>query len=199
MLIANMPTTKIPTSLMVTIWSLRSVPISMLVLMFVFNSGSIQSPHPNLQFWLDAIAILGVVGIVTYWSRLQRFQWNTSLIIYLYIFSIFIFRNPYSILNVVSHEKVTAIDWQSILNSFWVGVGIFILGAIVELMIFQLYQFNSWAWWLSLGISILYVASIIFFFSGTLGIWSLLDPDTKKAFKSHQLNQHRATEKLKSR
>ncbi len=189
MLIANMPTTKIPTSLMVTIWSLRSVPISMLVLMFIFNSGSIQFPHPNLQFWLDTIAILGIVAIVIYWSRLQRFQWNTSLIIYLYIFSIFIFRNPYSILNVVSHEKVVGIDWQSILHSFWVGVGIFMLGAIVELIIFRLCQFNNWAWWLSLGISILYVASIIFFFSGTLGIWSLLDPDTKKAFKSHQLNR----------
>ena len=61
MLLTNMAT---PTSLMVTIWSLRSVPISLLVLMFVFNSGSVSAPHANLHFWFDAIAILGIVGII---------------------------------------------------------------------------------------------------------------------------------------
>jgi hypothetical protein len=35
-----------------------------------------------------------------------------------------------------------------------------------------------------MSVSILYVASIVFFFSGTLGIWSLLDPDTKQSFRN---------------
>jgi hypothetical protein len=172
-----------PTSLMVAIWSLRSVPISMLILMFVFNSGSVQAPHPTWHFWFDAIAILGIVGIIAYWNKLKRLHWNASFVIYLYIFLILILRNPYGILMALPHAKATAFDAQSILNSLWVGVGIFGIGMLLEAVILQLRQFKIWAWWLALSISILYVASIIFFFSGTLGIWSLLDSETKQIFK----------------
>jgi hypothetical protein len=62
-------------------------------------------------------------------------------------------------------------------------VGIFGVGMLIEVLIFHLRQVKVWAWWLALIISIAYVASIVFFFSGTLGIWSLLDSDTKRAFK----------------
>jgi hypothetical protein len=171
-----------PISLTISIWSLRSVPISLLVLMFVFNSGSIPSPHPTLHFWFDATAILGIVGILAYWHRLQRWHWNVSFAIYLYIFLILILRNPYEILT-GSLGKFSTIDTQSILSSLGVGMGIFVVGMLVEILIFHLRQFKMWAWWLALGISISYVSSIIFFFSGTLGIWSLLDSDTKRTFK----------------
>ena len=180
MLLTNMVT---PTSLLVAIWSLRSVPITMLILMFVFNSGSIQSPHPNLQFWSDTIAIAGIIGIITYWNKLKRLHWNVGFTIYLYIFLVLILRNPYGILTPIPPEKLVDGSPQSILNSLWVGIGIFGMGMILEILIFQLRQFKKWAWWLGLSISILYVASIVFFFSGTLGIWSLLDSDTKQAFK----------------
>ena len=180
MLLTNMAT---PTSLMVTIWSLRSVPISLLVLMFVFNSGSISAPQANLHFWFEAIAISGIVGIITYWNRLQRFHWNVSLVIYLYIFLILILRNPYGILTTVTLGKLSTANSHSILSSLWVGVGIFGVGMLIEVLIFHLRQVKVWAWWLALIISIVYVASIVFFFSGTLGIWSLLDSDTKRVFK----------------
>ena len=75
------------------------------------------------------------------------------------------------------------VDWQSIFNSMWVGVGIFTIGMLLEVLIFHLRQFKTWTWWVALAISILYVCSIVFFFSGTLGIWSLLDIDTKQIFK----------------
>jgi hypothetical protein len=172
-----------PTSLMVAVWSLRSVPISMLVLMFVFNSGSIPSPQANLHFWFDALAIVGIIGILAYWHRLQRLHWNVGLTIYLYIFLVLILRNPYGILTATFSGKLGSVDWQSMLNSLWVGVGIFGVGMLLEVLIFQLRQFKMWAWWLALAISISYVSSIIFFFSGTLGIWSLLDPDTKRTFR----------------
>jgi hypothetical protein len=171
-----------PTSLMVTIWSLRSVPISMLILMFVFNSGSIQYPKLNLHFWLDAIALIGIVGIIACWHRLRRLHWNASFTIYLYIFLILILRNPYEIIT-TAPEKLTTIHWHSIVNTAWVGLGIFAIGMCLEVLIFHLRQYKVWAWWLALSVSILYVTSIVFFFSGTLGIWSLLDPDTKYAFK----------------
>ena len=175
-----------PTSLMVTIWSLRSVPISMLILMFVFNSGSLNSPRPTLHFWFDAIAIAGVVGIIGYWNWLKRLRWNVSFVIYLYIFLILILRNPYEILTAAPQGILVKTDWQPILNSLWVGVWIFGMGMLLEVLIVHLRQFKTWAWWLALSISILYVSSIIFFFSGTLGIWSLLDSETKQAFK-HRL------------
>ena len=173
----------VPTSLMVTIWSLRSVPISMLILMFVFNSGSIHAPHPNLHFWFDVLAIGGIVGIITYWNKLKRLHWNVSFTIYLYIFLVLILRNPYNILTAIPDRALAMVDWQSLLNSLWVGVGIFTIGMLLEVLIFHLRQFKSWTWWVALSISILYVCSIVFFFSGTLGIWSLLDIDTKQIFK----------------
>ena len=180
MLLTNIP---IPTALMVTIWSLRSVPISMLILMFVFNSGSIHAPLPNLHFWFDTIAVVGIIGIIAYWNKLKRLHWNISFTIYLYIFLVLILRNPYGILAAVLPEKLTTIDYPSILNSMWVGLGIFGIGMLLEVLIFQLRQFKTWAWWMALSVSILYVCSIVFFFSGTLGIWSLLDADTKRSFK----------------
>ena len=183
MLLPNMTT---PISLVVTIWSLRSVPISMLILMFVFNSGSLHIPNPNLNFWLDAFSMMGIVGIITYWNSLKKLHWNVGLIIYLYIFLILVLRNPYGVLNAIPEDRLAIANWQSILNSLWVGVGIFGIGILLEVLIFHLRQFKTWSWWLALSVSILYVASIVFFFSGTLGIWSLLDSDTKKAFK-HRL------------
>ncbi len=173
----------IPTSLIITIWSLRSVPICMLTLMFVFNSGSINVPRTNLHFWFDTIAILGIVGIITYWNWLKRLRWNVSFTIYLYIFIILILRNPYEILTASSTDSLGTIDWQSIFNSLWVGGWIFAIGMLLEIPIASLRQCKSWAWWTALAISICYVASIVFFFSGTLGIWSLLDSDTKSYFK----------------
>lgn len=175
-------TTPIPTSLMITIWSLRSVPISLLILMFVFNSGSIHKPLTNSHFWFDAIAILGIVGIIAYWNWLKRLRWNVSFTIYLYIFSILVLRDPYGILTTVPQEQ-SVTDWQSILNTVSVGGGIFGMGMLLEVVITRLHQSKVWAWWTALIISMLYVASAIFFFSGTLGIWSLLDSDTKQHFK----------------
>ena len=185
MLITNMAT---PTSLLIAIWSLRSVPITMLILMFVFNSGSIQAPHPNLQFWSDTIAIAGIIGIITYWNKLKRLHWNVGFTIYLYIFLVLILRNPYGILADIPPEKLVDASPQSVLNSMWVGIGIFGMGMVLEVVIFHLRQLKTWAWWLALSISILYVSSIVFFFSGTLGIWSLLDSDTKQAFKQRLRN-----------
>jgi hypothetical protein len=187
MLITQMTPT-IPTSVTVTIWSLRSVPISMLMLMFVFNSGSVAVPNPNLHFWFDAIAIAGIIGIITYWSRLQQSRWNTSIIIYLYISLILILRNPYGILNAIGDGNLAIANWQPMASSWWVGIGILAMAAILELLIFHLRQLKAWTWWAAFAISMLYVCSIIFFFSGTLGIWSLLDTDTKKAFKPRRIS-----------
>ncbi len=159
------------------------MPITMLILMFVFNSGSIQSPNPNLHFWIDAIAITGIIAIITYWNKLKRLHWNGSFTIYLYIFLVLILRNPYGILAPIVSDKLVDVSNQSILSSMWVGLSIFGVGMLLEVVIFHLRQFKKWAWWVALSISILYVSSIVFFFSGTLGIWSLLDPDTKQAFK----------------
>lgn len=175
----------IPTSLMVSIWSLRSVPISMLILMFAFNSGSTKILDPDLHFWFDAVAIVGIVGIIACWHKLKRLHWNVSFTIYLYILIVLILRNPYGILTSISEGAVSTLNWQYFLHSMWVGMGIFSIGMLLEVLIFHLRQFKTWAWWLALAISIVYGASIIFFFSGTLGIWSLLDPDTKQAFRHY--------------
>jgi hypothetical protein len=180
MLLANMTT---PISLIVATWSLRSVPISLLALMFVFNSGSVQSPQTTIHFWFDAIAVLGIVSIISYWNYLKQLHWHGGLTVYLYIFLILLLRNPFGIITGTPQPGFENIDSHSMLNSLMVGVGILAIGMSIELLICQLRQAKIWAWWVALAISISYVASIVFFFSGTLGIWSLLDSDTKQALK----------------
>jgi hypothetical protein len=173
---------KLPTSLIVTIWSLRSVPIALSVLMFIFNSGSIRAPQATVHFWFDTLAIAGIVGILAAWHHRQRLSWNAGFVIYLYIFLVLILRNPFNILS-GSIGQLGGIDWRSFWTSLAVGGGVLLLGTCLEIVIFYLRQFKMWAWWLALIVSIGYVATILFFFSGTLGIWSLLDPDTKKSFR----------------
>jgi hypothetical protein len=155
----------------------------------LFNSGSVAVPNPNLHFWLDAIAIAGIIAIITYWSRLQQSRWHTSIIIYLYISIVLLLRNPYGILNAIGDGQLVITNWQSMASSWWVGVGILAMATVLELLILHLRQLKAWTWWISFAISILYVCSIIFFCSGTLGIWSLLDTDTKKAFKRRLVAQ----------
>ena len=158
-------------------------PISMLVLMFVFNSGSIRVPEAGLHFWFDAIAIAGIIGILAYWNRLQRLHWGAGLVMYSYILLALVFRDPYGILTTTTESGLTTIKLASAMSSLSVGLGIFAIGILLEILIYHLRQYKIWAWRTALGISILYVSSIVFFFSGTLGIWSLLDSDTKQAFK----------------
>jgi hypothetical protein len=154
--------------------------------MFVFNSGSIRSPYPNLHFWFDAIAVLGIIGIVGYWDRIKGLRWNAGAVIYLYICLAFLLRDPHRILTASLQGQLSTIDRHSVWNSLWVGLGILAIGLLLELLIVYIRRLQTWAWWVALLISILYVSSIIFFFSGTLGIWSLLDADTKRVFKRHQ-------------
>lgn len=176
---------KTPVSVMVAIWSLRSVPISLLILMFVFNSGSTRVPVANSQFWFDTIAMMGIVCILAYWNHLKQLHWNASFVIYLYIFLVLVLRNPYGILTAaIPNGTLATIDWYSLLHSLRFGAGILAVGMCLEILIFHLRQSKLWSWWVALAISILYVASIVFFFSGTLGIWSLLDPDTKQSVRN---------------
>jgi hypothetical protein len=98
---------------------------------------------------------------------------------------VLILRNPFGILTTISEGEITAMNWQNFLHSLWVGVGVFCIGMLLEVLIYHLRQLKTWAWWLALAVSISYVCSIVFFFSGTLGIWSLLDPDTKQAFRRY--------------
>jgi hypothetical protein len=151
--------------------------------MFVFNSGSLTAPHPNGHFWFDAIAVMGIIGILSYFNNRKRLCWNVGLTIYAYIFPILLLRNPYGILTAAAQGQLPADVWQSIFNSLFVGLGIFGIGVLLEVLIFQLHQSKIWAWWLAVLVSIFYVASIVFFFSGTLGIWSLLNSDTKRSFR----------------
>lgn len=173
----------VPTSLTVAIWSLRSVPISLLALMFVFNSGSIRYPYPNVQFWFDTIAVLGIIAILGYWHRFKGLRWNAGLVAYLYICLTLLLRDPYGILSFSLEGQVYNINYHSFVHSAGVALGIIAIGLLLELLIYHLRRFHVFAWWIALIISMLCVASIFFFFSGTLGIWSLLDPDTKRVFK----------------
>jgi hypothetical protein len=73
-----------------------------------------------------------------------------------------------------------------------VGLGILTIGLLSELLIVYIKRLHTWAWWMAFGLSMLYVSSIFFFFPGTLGIWTLLDPDTKQAFRKFRVQKFQA-------
>jgi hypothetical protein len=172
-----------PLSAIVAIWSLRLVPIAMWALMFVFNSGSIKTPQLDPQFWHDAIAIGTMIAIIWAWNYNQKVKVQIGFIAYLLAFFSLILRNPYGVMT-THHEGFAPLNVDAaIFHSFWFGLVVLALGIATEALIYYFRKSQRWAWWLAFGISILYVASILFFFQGSLGIWSLLNVDTKKAFK----------------
>jgi hypothetical protein len=182
----------LPMSVNVAIWSLRSVPVTLLGLMFVFNSGSLRIPYVDLYFWIDAIAVLGIVAIVGYWDRLKGLRWNAGSIVYLYIGLSLILRNPYGVLTSCLQGQMSNINQSSLWHSLWVGLGILTIGLVLEIAIVYIKRLQNWAWWVAFAVSIFYVSTIVFFFSGTLGIWALLDPETKQAFRKGKMHNLQA-------
>jgi hypothetical protein len=110
---------KIPPTLTVAIWSLRSVPIIMaLVLLLNIWQGNITAAH-----WSDLPRLLGVTGTFV------------------------------------------------------------IFGLLMEALAKALQNLKRWALRVAIGLSLLYVASIIFFLPGALSLWCLNYYETLAAFK----------------
>ncbi len=110
---------KIPPTLIVAIWSLRSVPIIMaLGLLFNIWQGNITAAA-----WSDLPSVLGVTSTVV------------------------------------------------------------IFGLLMEALVRELQRLKKWALRVAIGLSLFYVASIIFFLPGALSLWCLNYYETLAAFK----------------
>jgi hypothetical protein len=163
------------------------MPIGLWALMFLFNSGSDRVPNFNIHFWIEAIAIAAIIGMIYYPSRWQKAGLKVSFAIYLYALVALFIRNPYGILGRY-YETISSTGARSLSldhSSIWIGLSIIAIGMAIELLVYYFQQYRVWAWWLAMGVSIFYVSTVMFFFPGALGIYALLDPDTKKMFRKY--------------
>jgi hypothetical protein len=171
-----------PFHAIIAIWSLRLVPMAIWLLMFLFDSGSSKTPILDSRFWYDTIAICGIVTIISLWNYCQQIKIRISIAVYLSVFLCLILRDPYGVITKHLRADISIDIDRSLSHSLWFGFWMLLLGIATEVLVHYLRKYRPWAWWLSFALSLFYVATVLFFFQGCLGIWSLLKNDTKRAF-----------------
>jgi hypothetical protein len=176
---------KIPPTLTVAIWSLRSVPIIMALITLSFTGETALDFSSNPQFWLNLIAFVGIITAITYLHDLGRVSWPISQVIYVYVFVILILHDTYGVIASVLQGNFKPAHWADMLQVLWVISSIVIAGLLIEALIQELQKLRRWALRVAIGLSLVYVASIVFFLPGALGLWCLVNWETRAAFKQN--------------
>ncbi len=57
-----------------------------------------------------------------------------------------------------------------------------IFGLLLEILVKELQQLKKWALRIAISLSLLYIATIVFFLPGTLSLWCLNNRETLAAF-----------------
>lgn len=127
----------------------------------------------NPQFWLNLIAIASLIAAISYLNHLKRLSWPVSQVVYVYVFVVLILHNIYG-----------AIAGKAgILHLLWAISATAIGGLLIEALVEELQRLQRWALRLALGLSLFYVATIVFFLPGALSLWCLNYWETQDAFK----------------
>lgn len=79
--------------------------------------------------------------------------------------------------------NITAANWSDLPGVIGVTGTFVIFGLLLEALVHGLYKLKRWALRVAIGLSLLYVASIIFFLPGALSLWCLNYYETLAAFK----------------
>ena len=80
--------------------------------------------------------------------------------------------------------NITAANWSDLLRLMAATGTFVILGLLTEALVTGLQRLKRWALRGAIGLSLLYVASIIFFLPGALSLWCLNYYETLAAFQS---------------
>jgi DMSO/TMAO reductase YedYZ heme-binding membrane subunit len=79
--------------------------------------------------------------------------------------------------------NITAANWPDLPRSMGVTAAVVIFAMLIEALVKELQGLKRWALRVAIGLSLLYVASIIFFLPGALSLWCLNYYETLAAFK----------------
>jgi hypothetical protein len=176
---------KLPPNLIVAIWTLRSVPITMALLTMLSTAQS----NNNALLWINAIGLAGIIAAIFYLDHMQRLSWPVGQAIYIYVFVALILQDPHGVLQYLQIGRLAQVDWQNMVRLLWVIASIVIAGLLIEALVAKLSKLQKWAWWLSMGLSLVYILSLIFFLPGTLSLWCLYNWETRDAFKKRRITQ----------
>jgi hypothetical protein len=174
---------KIPPTLTIAIWTLRSVPIilALLTMSSALKSSAAITINPSL--WWNGLALMVIIAGLLYLNRIGKLSWPVGQAIYLYVFVAMIFQDANGVVKHVLSGQFTRVSWQETVRILWLIAGISISGLIVEALAVELISLKKRAWKMAVGLSIIYILSIVFFLPGTLSLWCLCNWETKAAFK----------------
>jgi hypothetical protein len=145
----------------------------MALLTLSFTGEPVIDLSNNPRFWFDLLACAGAIAAIFYLNYLKRLSWPVSQVVYVYVFVILILHNIYGVIK----------SRTEILHLLWVISIIAIGGLLIESLVEELQRLRRWALRLAVGLSLLYVATIVFFLPGALSLWCLNYWETQDAFK----------------
>jgi hypothetical protein len=175
--------TKLPPNLVVAIWTLRSVPIVVAMLTMM----STAQDSDNMMLWVNVAGLAIIISALFYLDRMKRLTWPVGQLIYTYVFVALILQDPHGLLQQLQTNNFSRTDWQNMVRLLWVIAGLVVSGLLIEALVAELALLKKWAWWLSIGLSLVYIISLIFFLPGTLSFWCLYNWETRDAFKKKRL------------
>jgi hypothetical protein len=141
----------------------------------------------NVLLWINAAGLGGIVAALLYLDRMQRLSWPVGQIIYSYVFVALILQDPHGVIQQLQSGGLTWADWQNMVRLMWVIAGLVVAGLLIEALVAELAKLKKWAWWLSMGLALAYILSLVFFLPGTLSLWCLYNWETRAAFKKKRL------------
>ncbi len=176
---------KIPATLTVAIWTMRSVPI---ILAFLTMSSAIKHSAQIVispSFWWNALALAVIIAGLWYLDKIGKLSWPVGQAIYLYVFVAMIFQDANGVVKHVLSGQFTRVSWQETVRILWLIAGISIGGLVIEALAVELVRLRKRAWQMAVGLSVVYILSIIFFLPGALSLWCLCNWETRTAFKKN--------------
>lgn len=176
---------KIPITLTIAIWTLRSVPI---ILAFLTMSSALKDSAQiviNPSFWWNAAALAVIITGLWYLDKIGKMSWPVGQAIYLYVFVAMIFQDANGVVRHVLSGQFTRVSWQETVRILWLIAGISIGGLVVEYLAVELALLRKRAWQMAVGLAVTYILSIIFFVPGALSLWCLCNGETRAAFKKN--------------
>jgi hypothetical protein len=174
---------KIPPTLTISIWTLRSVPI---VLALMTMSSALKHSAEIVigpSFWWNGLALGVIIMGLLYLDRLGKLSWPVGQAIYLYVFVAMILQDANGVVKYMLSGHFTRVSWQEAVRILWLIASISVGGLVVEALVVELIRLKKRAWQMAVGLSVMYILSIVFFLPGTLSLWCLCNWETRSAFK----------------
>jgi hypothetical protein len=174
---------KIPPTLTIAIWTFRSVPIAVALLLMSTALENSSKIVLGTSFWLNSVALTLIIFGLLYLEKIGKLSWPVGQAIYVYVFVAMILQDANGVVKHLVSGQVTKVSWQETVRILWIISSITVGGLIIEALVLELEKLRRRAWRLAIGLSVMYILSIIFFLPGALSLWCLCHWETKEVFR----------------